>query len=160
MSTPGPDADGSTSPDRPSYMWKADRRIGGLPVHVLSPSCQTAADIRRELEVKEAGGWIWMGQYENEDWNGVACMSDPDVRQRLLAALDEGRLAVAAGEDSLRLRLSMGHAGEVMAAHYGSAAMRFRGLLHAWDGVWRLRDPAEVAPPAPQSLGKRRGEGA
>ena len=97
MSTPGPDADGSTSPDRPSCMWKADRRFGGLPVHGLSPSRQTAADIRRELEVKEAGGCIWMGQYENEDWNRVASMSDPDVRQRLLAALDEGRLRDALG---------------------------------------------------------------
>jgi integrase len=53
-------------------------------------------------------------------------------------------LAIASGEDSLRLRLSMGHAGEQMAAHYAAAAMRWRGILNAWRGVFRLRDQAEA----------------
>lgn len=53
-------------------------------------------------------------------------------------------LAIACGEDSLRLRLSMGHAGEEMAEHYASQAMRWRGQLAKWDGVFKLRDPKEV----------------
>ncbi len=53
-------------------------------------------------------------------------------------------LAIAAGEDSLRLRLSMGHAGEAMQGHYASQAMRWRGQLAEWDGNFRLRDKAEV----------------
>jgi integrase len=51
-------------------------------------------------------------------------------------------LGIACGEDTLRLRLSMGHAGEDMAAHYGRMAMRWRGMLRDWDGELRLRDPA------------------
>lgn len=54
-------------------------------------------------------------------------------------------LGIAAGEDSLRLRLSMGHAGEDMGAHYGRLAMRWRGLLGAWNGELHLRDPEEEA---------------
>jgi len=54
-------------------------------------------------------------------------------------------LAVASGEDSLRLRLSMGHAGEAMQSHYASAAMRWRAVLADWRGVFRLRDAEEVA---------------
>ncbi|HAT09019.1 MAG TPA: hypothetical protein DCS97_00110 [Planctomycetes bacterium] len=53
-------------------------------------------------------------------------------------------LGLAAGEDSLRLRLSMGHAGEDMGEHYGRLAMRWRGLLASWGGELKLRDPAEV----------------
>jgi integrase len=53
-------------------------------------------------------------------------------------------IAIAAGVDSLRLRLGMGHAGDEMAAHYSSQAMRWRGLLASWEGTFRLRDPAEV----------------
>lgn len=53
-------------------------------------------------------------------------------------------LGLAAGEDSLRLRLSMGHAGEDMGAHYGRLAMRWRSLLASWSGELRLRDPAEA----------------
>lgn len=54
-------------------------------------------------------------------------------------------LAIAAGVDSLRLRLAMGHAGEEMAAHYSQTAMRWRGLLASWNGDMKLRDPAEAA---------------
>lgn len=54
-------------------------------------------------------------------------------------------LGIAAGEDSMQLRLSMGHAGEDMGAHYGRLAMRWRGLLATWNGILRLRDPAEAA---------------
>ena len=32
-----------------------------------------------------------------------------------------------------------------MTAHYGNAAMFWRGKLSAWNGTFRLRDPAEVA---------------
>lgn len=53
-------------------------------------------------------------------------------------------IGIACGEDSLRLRLSMGHAGEDMGAHYGRLAMRWRGLLGDWNGELKLRDPAEV----------------
>ncbi len=53
-------------------------------------------------------------------------------------------LAIAAGEDSLRLRLSMGHAGPEMQSHYASQAMRWRKLLADWNGTFRLRDPAQV----------------
>ena len=53
-------------------------------------------------------------------------------------------IGIACGEDSLRLRLSMGHAGEDMGAHYGRLAMRWRGLLSDWNGELKLRDPVEV----------------
>ena len=53
-------------------------------------------------------------------------------------------LGIACGEDSLRLRLSMGHAGEDMGAHYGRMAMRWRGLLSDWNGELKLRDAAEA----------------
>ncbi len=53
-------------------------------------------------------------------------------------------LGIACGEDSLRLRLSMGHAGPEMAAHYAAAAMRWRGVLNDWRGVFKLRDQDEV----------------
>ena len=54
-------------------------------------------------------------------------------------------LSIAAGVDSLRTRLAMGHAGPEMAAHYGSQAMRWRGMLSPWNGELKLRDPVEVA---------------
>lgn len=53
-------------------------------------------------------------------------------------------LAIASGEDSMRLRLSMGHAGPEMQAHYANQAMRWRKLLAGWRGDFRLRDPAEA----------------
>ena len=130
--------------------------------------------MRTWREADPEGVWLFEAHWrsQNHRWNVEAFrahlvalgipLADSEGRGRKIHSLRHTHaiLAVAAGEDSLRLRLSMGHAGEVMAAHYGSAAMRFRGLLHAWDGVWRLRDPAEVARLAPQALGKRRGEGA
>lgn len=54
-------------------------------------------------------------------------------------------MAIACGVDSLHLRLSMGHAGPEMQAHYASAAMRWRGSLAGWNGRFRLRDEAEAA---------------
>ncbi len=54
-------------------------------------------------------------------------------------------LAVACGVKDMELRLSVGHGGPEMTRHYANAAMLWRGKLRDWDGVFRLRDPAEVA---------------
>jgi integrase len=74
-------------------------------------------------------------------------LADAEGRGRKIHSLRHTRqtLGLACGEDSLRLRLSMGHAGEEMSAHYARMAMRWRGLLSGWAGELRLRDPGEVA---------------
>ncbi len=54
-------------------------------------------------------------------------------------------LSVACGVPDMHLRLSVGHGGAVMTAHYASAAMLWRAKLAPWQGVFRLRDPAEAA---------------
>jgi integrase len=54
-------------------------------------------------------------------------------------------LSVACGVPDMQLRLSVGHGGPAMTAHYGNAAMLWRGKLSAWNGTFRLRDPVEVA---------------
>jgi integrase len=54
-------------------------------------------------------------------------------------------MAIACGQDSATTRLNMGHAGAEMQGHYASRAMRWRGSLIHWAGVFRLRDPVEVA---------------
>jgi integrase len=54
-------------------------------------------------------------------------------------------LAVACGMKDLDLRLSVGHAGQEMAAHYAAAAMLWKAKLAPWSGVFRLRDPGERA---------------
>jgi len=53
-------------------------------------------------------------------------------------------LSVACGVPDMQLRLSVGHGGPAMTAHYSNAAMLWRGKLKDWNGVFRLRDPAEV----------------
>jgi len=74
-------------------------------------------------------------------------LADDEGKGRKIHSLRHTRqtIGIACGEDSLRLRLSMGHAGEDMGAHYSRLAMRFRALLSPWDGVLKLRDPSEVA---------------
>ena len=54
-------------------------------------------------------------------------------------------LSVACGVPDMQLRLSVGHGGPEMTAHYASAAMLWRGKLKDWHGTFRLRDPAELA---------------
>jgi integrase len=73
-------------------------------------------------------------------------LADADAKGRKIHSLRHTRqtIGIACGEDSLRLRLSMGHAGEDMGAHYSRLAMRFRALLADWNGTLKLRDPAEV----------------
>ena len=51
---------------------------------------------------------------------------------------------MAAGCDSMALRLAMGHAGPEMQAHYAAKSARWRTLLAGWKGGLRLRDPAEA----------------
>ncbi len=53
-------------------------------------------------------------------------------------------MSVACGVPDMQLRLSVGHGGPAMTAHYANAAMRWRGLLNSWNGTFHLRDPAEV----------------
>jgi integrase len=53
-------------------------------------------------------------------------------------------LSVACGVSDMQLRLSVGHGGPAMTAHYANAAMRWRGMLADWDGTFKLRDKAEV----------------
>jgi integrase len=73
-------------------------------------------------------------------------LADSEGKGRKIHSLRHTRqtLGIACGEDSLRLRLSMGHAGEDMGAHYSRLAMRFRSLLADWEGVLKLRDQHEV----------------
>ena len=53
-------------------------------------------------------------------------------------------LAVACGVKDMELRLSVGHGGPAMTAHYANAAMLWRAKLKDWHGVFKLRDQAEV----------------
>ncbi|MFW5829120.1 MAG: tyrosine-type recombinase/integrase, partial [Planctomycetota bacterium] len=54
-------------------------------------------------------------------------------------------LAVACGVPEMQLRLSVGHGGSAMTAHYAAAAMAWRAKLRHWQGVFRLRDPSAAA---------------
>jgi integrase len=54
-------------------------------------------------------------------------------------------LSVACGVQDMQLRLSVGHGGPEMTAHYANAAMLWRGKLKDWRGTFRLRDAAELA---------------
>ncbi len=94
----------------------------------------------------------------SDEWRTRPHVYNTDAFRAHLAALDiplsarrihtlrhtRQTLGLAAGEDSLRLRLSMGHAGEDMGAHYGRLAMRWRGLIANWNGELKLRDPIEA----------------
>lgn len=53
-------------------------------------------------------------------------------------------LSVACGVPDMQLRLSVGHGGPAMTAHYGNAAMLWRGKLAQWHGIFKLRDPVEA----------------
>ena len=54
-------------------------------------------------------------------------------------------MGLASGEGELRLQLALGHAGQVMTAHYSQQAMRWRKALGHWRGHLLLRDPVEIA---------------
>jgi integrase len=106
----------------------------------------------RKTDPKGAFVFDEMWRTKNHRWNveafrrHLAALAIPlDGRRIHSLRHSHACLAIASGEDSLRLRLSMGHAGEQMQAHYASAAMRWRGLLHEWRGTWKLRDAADVA---------------
>jgi len=109
--------------------------------------------LRRWREADPKGVFVFPDEWQqqNHRWNVeafrrhlVALKIPLDGRRIHSLRHSHACLSIASGEDSLRLRLSMGHAGEQMAGHYAAAAMRWRGMLSAWAGTWRLRDQAKV----------------
>ena len=71
-----------------------------------------------------------------------------DDRRRSFHSLrhSHAMLALACGEDGLRLQLSLGHTTQEMTGHYTSAAMRIRGEVAYWSGVFQLRKEGNHAP--------------
>jgi len=51
--------------------------------------------------------------------------------------------ALAAGVGEVHLRLSVGHAGPAMQAHYGQSAMRWKAALRSWNGQFHFLNPVE-----------------
>jgi integrase len=66
-------------------------------------------------------------------------------------------LSVACGVGDLALRLSVGHGGAEMSAHYATMAMLWKAKLAPWQGAFHLRDPTEVARLAPNQTTAKTG---
>jgi integrase len=93
------------------------------------------------------GDWLWpepvrdLGRHSTSALRAHLTALGITQGERVFHSLRHSHcsLALAAGEDGLRLRLSVGHAGDAMTAHYAAQAMRWRGEVAGWGGVWRLR---------------------